>query len=631
MNKFIQDSLNVGELIFRITDERQIHEPEMQIDDERYIVGILKHITGSYGIESMTAIVEAYEIEFHGYNESYEAFKSALDNLPESDDSGLTYHYQKPVFDEFNEKKGDGKFTARVSFQTIFIKGSISGQDVVFEFDTIEVPVNTFIFRNDKSLISNIKYGNNEELKLITEVLTLNLPITANTKTQELLLDVLGKTFNKTYEVKWTLGTIEKTTTYVSRGGYLDGKRSAEPVSFSIILERALPRTDFDIALYQDEKFWDIVESAEVYNETHNEEITTEQEFIDFLDTLQIDTIGYVVRNEHYTTASWEYLGETDYIVDYNRLDVRPISQINNETNFMNYVENTLPVAENDYKIVVKSLDTGLRLLKITESEDTSLDVYETFSEYGTIGDGKEYNILDFFIEEQQVKPSDYPLGAIVLFETLDDDRFVYFESVLIDNGFIFYGSMLAQNVPQGTSDGVEKFDGVLSPQEFMDWLNSNVSVANYYFGEYLYFQNEQKTHGYLVQVSKGKYFVAKSTSDAIIFTGEYKDSGQYENYKTIPVIDFGFGFGRNVEPITVGDEVKALETTFTRSLRAIILSTEQDIANDIFNALNRIYKIKFTMGGVEREMSELIIKEGSMPVTEHGDLVFEITWVGTK
>src|SRR5678810_1218357 len=102
----------------------------MEIDKERYIVGILRQITSPYSVSDIDAVVSAYEIEFYGYSDDYDEFVAALELLPKVDSKGNSYYYQEPTFDEFKEEGGSGKFKARLGFQTIFIKGTISGQDV---------------------------------------------------------------------------------------------------------------------------------------------------------------------------------------------------------------------------------------------------------------------------------------------------------------------------------------------------------------------------------------------------------------------------------------------------------------------------------------------------------------------
>src|SRR5678809_996056 len=103
MDKFLQDSLNGSNLTFRVTADRQIHNKNMEIDKERYIVGILKHITSPYSVTDIDAVVSAYEVEFYGYSDDYDEFVAALELLPKVDSKGNSYYYQEPTFDEFKD------------------------------------------------------------------------------------------------------------------------------------------------------------------------------------------------------------------------------------------------------------------------------------------------------------------------------------------------------------------------------------------------------------------------------------------------------------------------------------------------------------------------------------------------
>lgn len=489
--KLIQDLLNTTELEFRITDERQEFDTYKKSD--KHIAGIVVQLLSNYLYDEFGNRVTSYQIEFEGKNKDFNDFKSVLQTFPNNElFEGLYIYSQQPIFDDFTETGGSKKFKARLFFQLVEVVGGISGKTQTIKVDNVTIPFAETLFRKDKSVISNVTYGTQNDIKVINETLTLTLPILTIPKIQELLLDVLDDSYNKKYELEWSVGGLVKTASFTSRGGYLNTSNAPEPMTFSIILERALPRKKFEIAMFQENKFWDVEVSSEerIYNETLEGPFADIEAFIYWLNTLEDPQVDYVYRYEKGITQVWD-------------------------------VESKPPSTPYDENHIVSG---------VVVYDEESAEAY------------LRTNFADFMT-------TDYVIRLETRTQVGDIIQYAF-----------YYCELLSAEI-------------------------------TYYYGT-------------------------------------YQDAGTYESYKTIPAIEYGFSIDHAAETIGKGLNIKAILTTFTRGFKAIILSGDKAIADDAILVERKKYRIKFEYSGNEYEIENLQIQAVGIPVSEHADLIMEITWV---
>lgn len=491
IGKFIQDLLNTTDLEFRVTDERQEFDTYKKSD--KYVAGIVTQLLSNYLYDKVGNRVTSFQVEFEGKNKDFKAFKEVLQAFPDNELYDDFYIYsQQPIFDDFSEEGGNKKFKARLFFQLVEVIGGISGKTQTIKVDGEIIPFTETLFRKDKSVISNVSFGTNNNVKFINETLTLTLPILDIPKIQELYLDVMDDTFNKKYEVVWSVGGIIKTASFVSRGGFLNTQDTPDAMTFSIILERALPRKTFEIAMLQEEKYWEVEATSEdkVYSSIATGPFEDLEAFSEWLEEIIDPQVGTIYRYTKENLQTWSVEGKTpDFPFDEN------IVFTNGEINNV---------------------------------EEAEAYVREEYSQLTTI-------------------------GYVIRIET----RTLVGDTIY----FVYYYCTL-----------------------------TNFSKLYYY--------------------------------------GTYKDVGTYESYKTIPAIEYGISIDHAAESIGVGLNIKAILTTFSRGFKAIILSGDKAIADDAILAERRKYKIKFEFSGNEYEIENLLIQTAGIPVSEHGDVIMEITWV---
>lgn len=491
IGKFIQDLLNTTDLEFRVTDERQEFDTYKKSD--KYVAGIVTQLLSNYLYDKVGNRVTSFQVEFEGKNKDFKAFKEVLQAFPDNELYDDFYIYsQQPIFDDFSEEGGNKKFKARLFFQLVEVIGGISGKTQTIKVDGEIIPFTETLFRKDKSVISNVSFGTNNNVKFINETLTLTLPILDIPKIQELYLDVMDDTFNKKYEVVWSVGGIIKTASFVSRGGFLNTQDTPDAMTFSIILERALPRKTFEIAMLQEEKYWEVEATSEdkVYSSIATGPFEDLEAFSEWLEEIIDPQVGTIWRYTKGTTQTWSVeIGDLLFPLPFDESITVDYGEINNV-------------------------------------EEAEAFVREEFSQLTTIG----YVIRIIA-----------PPGEI--------QRLTYYYCTLTNASHLFY-------------------------------------------------------------------------------YGTYKDVGTYESYKTIPAIEYGISIDHAAESIGVGLNIKAILTTFSRGFKAIILSGDKAIADDAILAERRKYKIKFEFSGNEYEIENLLIQTAGIPVSEHGDMIMEITWV---
>lgn len=588
--KFIQDLLNTTDLEFRITDERQ--EFDTYKKNDKYIAGIVVQLLSNYLYDEVGNRVTSFQIEFEGKNKDFTAFKEVLETFPNNETfDDIVIYSQKPVFDEFVETGGSKKFKARLGFQFVEVIGAESGKTTRIKVDDVEIPITEILFRKDKSIVNNVTYGDNNDVKLINEVLTITIPVVNTLKVKELLLDVLDDSYNKKYTIEWTIGGIVKTASFTSRGGFLNPKNTPEPMTFSIILERALPRKKFQVAVYEEESHWFTEETSEIK-----------------------DYDG-IIPQGFPTYEDWE-----------NYFSTKPLEE---EGKRYRYLKNGPQVWG---EVLNETPTMDAELYTPAYADTTSID--ETMSSGGITYPA----VTDVATLMQRINAG--VLGSMHFREGLY--RFQIRNPIL---RWEFEMTTPTNEQGGGSEYSASAYTGDPFDEEtFMEYINDNYDVNEFvirydFLGNPIHFRRNQRivivdTEGDIkwwaraVSISWMYFFIPLYEANPTFYYATAVVGGKYGAYKSIPAIEYGFNVDQDAETIAKGLNVKAILTTFTRGFKAIIISGNKDIADDAILIERKKYKIKFEYSGNEYEIEGLQIQSAGLPVSEHADLILEVTWV---
>lgn len=307
--KFIQDLLNTTDLVFRITDERQEFDTYKATKD---VAGILVQLNSNYLYDDSGNRVNTFQIEFKGANKDFDAFVEVLKDFPNNEYiEGLYFFAQPPIFDDFADEGGRKQFSARMFFQTVEVVGGISGKSTTIKVDGVEIDFTNVLYRQDKSLLPTKAFGNNKEVRMVSELLSIKIPMSDNAKNVELIMAGADNTYNKSYLVEWKMGAITKTFDAVMRVGISEYSKTYEPLMWTLTFERALPREEWGVGIWQEGNYWEIDRTPQHYDVREDLDFENETDFLNFLMEEyghKLDTIGYTVRAGTNFVQTWEIL-----------------------------------------------------------------------------------------------------------------------------------------------------------------------------------------------------------------------------------------------------------------------------------------------------------------------------------
>ena len=253
---------SVGGLDFNVTALRQKYEHYLKTaDDTIYIPCIIE-------LESQPILIDDVGIKTSIYTIQFHVRRTMLTNLDDTikalvnggtftvgTETAVIYYGGLDVTEFNHDAQGYAEQTAEVylQFQVNLIKGSVASNSTKIELKTsgsyIQVPYTTVTYKNEKGLVPNVAYGTNNSSKLVSEEYVITFPIvTTNTMLTSLIADIMSDTYNTKYTMKHTItGSIIKEMDVVTRAGgftYLD---NAQPITFWVTFERALPRKTITI------------------------------------------------------------------------------------------------------------------------------------------------------------------------------------------------------------------------------------------------------------------------------------------------------------------------------------------------------------------------------------------------
>ena len=253
---------SVGGLDFNVTALRQKYEHYLKTaDDTIYIPCIIE-------LESQPILIDDVGIKTSIYTIQFHVRRTMLTNLDDTikalvnggtftvgTETAVIYYGGLDVTEFNHDAQGYAEQTAEVylQFQVNLIKGSVASNSTKIELKTsgsyIQVPYTTVTYKNEKGLVPNVAYGTNNSSKLVSEEYVITFPIvTTNTMLTSLIANIMSDTYNTKYTMKHTItGSIIKEMDVVTRAGgftYLD---NAQPITFWVTFERALPRKTITI------------------------------------------------------------------------------------------------------------------------------------------------------------------------------------------------------------------------------------------------------------------------------------------------------------------------------------------------------------------------------------------------
>lgn len=251
----LSDSLGKT-IVFNVTDSYQLYETWMDnADNEEFTPCVVYANGSSLDVQDTTLEIVSLGLEVYGKKSERNDLEVILNRLPTGstvtlDSKAYIQAYGRPFNYDFTESS-DGNLQERVTLtiqiQMQYTKGSVSGKSTTFTIDGTAVPFVRTTFRKDKPLLPNIAYGTNSSTKIIAESLELVLPITSNTKIQELFTEVLDASYNKKHTLVWTIGGATKTADYILKVGIISYDNNAQPIAMTLAFDLAIDRKTLTI------------------------------------------------------------------------------------------------------------------------------------------------------------------------------------------------------------------------------------------------------------------------------------------------------------------------------------------------------------------------------------------------
>lgn len=420
--KLIQDVLNGHGLVFRITDERIKQTTYEKSND---VVGVLETMPGGYLYNEVGNRILTMQIEFAGANKDFESFREIVkDYFPNDELIGDTWIYSQPLeFTDFADNEGHKKFNARIVFQVVEVVGGVSGKSTTIKVDGVEIDFTNVLYRQDKSLLPTKAFGLNKEVRMVSELLSIKIPMSDNTKNIELIMAGADNSYNKSYLVEWNIGGIKKTFYAVMRVGISEYSKTYEPLLWTLTFERALPREEWGVAFFHEGHYWEITRTPKPYNIAIDEDFDTEQEFRDYLEA-NFD-VGEGTRTIRAGTGSdlkqnWEILEGTPsktkiYVYDNN--DTYDRSGFDLET--FEYLLSLYHIESVGFTYMIETEDFDNYEVVIVGNENSGYEPGGPITPIGTInGDGTESRVIELL---NSLYPDPYEIyGVCSVIDTFD-------------------------------------------------------------------------------------------------------------------------------------------------------------------------------------------------------------------
>lgn len=616
--KYFQDLLNEHGLVFRITDERQKFDTYKKSKD---IAGILETLTGGYLYDQTGNKVISYQIEFWGDNKDFDDFKQIVDDyFPNDTGDGEFYIYSQPVeFIEFTESGGDKKFVARVSFQVIEVIGGVSGKSSYIKIDNVKIDFKRVLYRQDKTLMPFTAFGVNKEVKVVSEMLTLKLPVSANTKNGELLTMAMDDTYNAKVVVEWKIGGLIKTFDAVVRVGIVEYNNTHEPIMFDITLERALPRETWEISLFHYTNHWEISTDYKPSDITYTEEIDNEQDFLVFLETLdKLDDVGYVVKNVYISEIEWDDLGTEKAFVYLGISDGSHDGEIDvfDDIEPLTWVRDNLDV--DDFAVGKK---IGLYYEDIDETYLVRVDAvgysWQKYV-YDETRDVNFTNLTDFmnYIESE--------------FAAIDQDGYV----VMVKSKFKEWKYVAQAGVRLPLLDDNVRTFTTNNVSGRVDFMVNLPSAATYEVGDLLrnYCAECYSTvrYRYAEVVETEMFWFAKLTVDGWVFYGKVVEGGGYGSPFDLQVIDFAAKHSVETTPRNSGTKTLVSPVSWASAFTCLLVIDEksQELINDHYDQVGNHYKISFKIGAKTYDYFAMVLTDIERQNTENANQVMQVSFV---
>lgn len=617
-SKIIQDRLNEHGLVFRITDERLKQATYEKTND---VVGVLEVVSGGYLYDETGSRVLTMQVEFVGKNKDFNLFREIVnEHFPNKELVGDVWVYAQPLqFSEFPESEGFKKFNARIVFQVVEVVGGVSGRSTSIQVDGVEIDFTNVLYRQDKTLMPFKAFGVNKEVKLVNEIISIKLPMSDNTKNISLITEALDNSYNASHEIKWNIGGLIKTFDAVLRVGIVEYSKNHEPLLFTITFERALPREEWAVALFHKGNYWEVDNVYKPANVTYYEEITTETEFREYLETLEIEEVGTVVKNEYIEGKYW---GSYGTIKHFKYMGLADGSE--QHTLYMNSDDDPavwLAIYENPNSYAI---NTTFRVVDVQYGGSYRYKVEE-------IGSGipvDVYDGLDIVVATSEAQTT--PSFAINRVTTLHNDitQQGYVMAIKVENREFEY--VWWTDNPLGAYDDNFENEGINSPATFMHCLSNEMSPYGRPYGQRIGGTKDGTGRVYLAEVvAKNVWYFFKQEIDGFVYYGSLTDGGGYGLPFQVPVIDYAAKHSLQTTQRWKDNKIVGKPLYYANGFTVMFLlnETTRQFIDDLHEQKKNKYKITYTIGSKTYTYEDMLVSDIDRQNTENANQVMQVTF----
>lgn len=253
INNLINEFNKVGDVLFMVSpNEQQFYDNNvLDLDGNHYIGGVITEVP-------MPRVENFYQTRQREFNIQIKGVQSLLDDVNDIVNQSLlfkldnvTYVLSNLIVDDVITQNDGKKGKVKVFYGTlrlgVQIPSVVVNNQVKYKIDGVEVDVigGDDIF--DKALISSVEFGNNLSDINTGQEQSFTFTVGSNAKVDEIFVSVLNRTYNKTFtfEIDYVVASI--TAELVLRRGLIRRATNTQPLQFTAVFSRALPRQQIKI------------------------------------------------------------------------------------------------------------------------------------------------------------------------------------------------------------------------------------------------------------------------------------------------------------------------------------------------------------------------------------------------
>lgn len=250
LDNFKNDIINqfnvAGDLLFQTTETiQQVYDNNIVDEDGKpYIATIINELEMPIITDFYTTRTRNFELVLKGHANLVDDVREIIVDSKKFKANDRVYFLGNlNVREIVTERYGNDKIsvfyaTLRISVE---VPIHVTGNDVTIKINDNPVKMVLANDTHDKALLSSVSFGNNSsDTNTGSEhIYTFVL----ESSTADLFTDVRNETYNKIYTFYFDFITMQQTIDLVLRRGIVNWGANAEPITFTCVFERALPRT----------------------------------------------------------------------------------------------------------------------------------------------------------------------------------------------------------------------------------------------------------------------------------------------------------------------------------------------------------------------------------------------------